>query len=233
MHGAVFIADDFGLSEPVNSAVIRAHREGALHGASLMVGQPATAHAVQLATENPSLRIGWHLHLCDSTPTTRPAWPWGASSLRAGLAIGWHLPSQQFARRELQRQWQLFEATGLRCEFVNSHHHLHVHPGVLRLLDAVIPSSFAGWLRGFDLRWFGRAGPEGWIRPLACRWLRRWKRTPKSDTLWGLDRLHRMDAEEIRMALLGLRAGRHEFVFHPLGVGRDADTAALLGLKNR
>ena len=231
MHGAVFIADDFGISEPVNLAIIRAHREGSLYGASLMLGQPGTAHAVQLANENPSLRIGWHLHLCDSTPTTCSAWPWGNSSMRAGTAIGWHLPSRQLAWREVHRQWEQFELTGLPCDFVNSHHHLHVHPRVLRLLDAVIPSNFSGWLRGFELRWFGRPGPERWIRPLACRWLRQWERLPKSETLWGLDRLHRMDAREVRSAVSRLPGGRHEFVFHPRGTPHDADTIALLALK--
>lgn len=196
-----------------------------------MMGQLGTAHAVQLAHENPSLQIGWHLHLCDSTPTTCPAWPWGASAFRAGLAIGWRARSRQLVRREMHRQWQLFESTGLRCDFLNSHHHLHVHPQVLRVLNAVIPANFAGWLRGFEVRWFGRAGPERWIRPFACRWLRKWERSPKSETLWGLDRLYRMNAQEVRSTLPSLPAGRHEFIFHPRGTSRDADTTALLGLR--
>ena len=86
MTGPVFIADDFGLDEATNLAILRAHCAGALHGASLMLGQPGTDHAVALAREHPTLLIGWHLHLCDSRPATRSAWPWGASPGRAGLA---------------------------------------------------------------------------------------------------------------------------------------------------
>jgi len=46
-------ADDFGLSASVNAAVIRAHRDGILTTASLMVNEPACAEAVQLAQANP------------------------------------------------------------------------------------------------------------------------------------------------------------------------------------
>ena len=231
MTGGVFIADDFGISETINLAVLRAHREGALHGASLMVGQAGTEHAVQLARECPSLKLGWHLHLCDSSPTTCPAWPWGGSAFRAGLAIGCHAQSRQLMRREIRQQWRLFESTGLRCDFLNAHHHLHVHPQVLRVLESVLPGTFVGWLRGLEVRWFCTSGPERWLRPFACRWLSRWNRSAKSDTLWGLDRLYRMNAKEIQAALSSLPPGRHEFVFHPRGTDHDADTTALLGLR--
>ncbi|HEX3890348.1 MAG TPA: ChbG/HpnK family deacetylase, partial [Verrucomicrobiae bacterium] len=48
-------ADDFGLSSSVNAAVIRAHRQGILTTASLMVNEPGFDEAVKLAKENPKL----------------------------------------------------------------------------------------------------------------------------------------------------------------------------------
>ena len=54
-------ADDFGRSRSINEAVIRAHREGILTTASLMVNEPACAEAVALAKENPRLGVGLHL----------------------------------------------------------------------------------------------------------------------------------------------------------------------------
>ena len=42
-------ADDFGRSRSINEAVIRAHREGILTTASLMVNEPDCAEAVTLA----------------------------------------------------------------------------------------------------------------------------------------------------------------------------------------
>ncbi len=201
----LFIADDFGLSREANAAIVRAHREGALHGASLMMGQPATDDAVQLAKETPTLQVGWHLHLCDSRPVTAPAWPWGRSHWRAGFGIAF---SPGLMRREVRAQWELFRATGLRCAFVNSHHHLHAHPMVFAELLRVLPADFDGWIR------------RGW----PCRFRR-------SDTLWGVHRTHRMDAAEVRAAMAKLPAGLHEFLFHPRAVDRDRDFAALMELK--
>ena len=56
-------ADDFGRSRSINEAVIRAHREGILTSASLMVNEPACGEAVALARENPDLCVGLHLSL--------------------------------------------------------------------------------------------------------------------------------------------------------------------------
>src|SRR2546427_12338231 len=56
-------ADDFGRSRGINAAVIRAHREGILTTASLMVNEAACDEAVALARENPRLGVGLHLTL--------------------------------------------------------------------------------------------------------------------------------------------------------------------------
>ena len=56
-------ADDFGRFASINQAVIRAHREGILTTASLMVNEPACDEAVALARENPRLGVGLHLTL--------------------------------------------------------------------------------------------------------------------------------------------------------------------------
>src|ERR1039458_5935078 len=51
-------ADDFGLSTSVNTAVIRAHCDGILTTASLMVNEPGLDEAVALAKQNPKLGVG-------------------------------------------------------------------------------------------------------------------------------------------------------------------------------
>src|SRR5258708_5597870 len=51
-------ADDFGRSHSINQAVIRAHREGILTTASLMVNEEAFEEAVALAREDAQLGIG-------------------------------------------------------------------------------------------------------------------------------------------------------------------------------
>src|SRR6185295_1137924 len=65
--------DDFGLAVPVNEAVERAHRDGVLTTATLLVGAPAAADAVERARRNPGLRVGLHVAVCEGRPVLPPA----------------------------------------------------------------------------------------------------------------------------------------------------------------
>src|SRR5215475_12435062 len=65
-------ADDFGRSTSINQAVIRAHREGILTSASLMVNEAGFEEAVRLARENPRLGVGLHLTLLCGHATLSP-----------------------------------------------------------------------------------------------------------------------------------------------------------------
>jgi predicted glycoside hydrolase/deacetylase ChbG (UPF0249 family) len=229
----VFIADDLGMSEAINDAILHAHTAGRLDGAALMMGQPATDDAARRARDYPRLQIGWHLHLTDSQPVTAARWPWGASPARAGWAIGLFPSARRLMEAEVARQWELFRATGLPCRFINSHHHLHAHPLVHRALRRVIGGDFSGWLRLGRPRFFPPRGLGAAITELSDRLFleRRRKLSPwqVTDTLWGLDRLFRMDAREIRAAIATLPDGFHEFMFHPR-TRTCPDTKCLLAL---
>lgn len=233
-----WIADDLGLSEEVNDAVFHTHRKGVLTGAALMMGQPGTRDAVERARETPSLEIGWHLHLVDSMPVTRPAWPWGASPWKAGLAVAALPSARRLVRREIERQWRLFEETGLPCRFVNAHHHLHFHPFVRKVLVDTLPGGFSGWLRWGRVETFG----SGTLGRMALGALNRWILKPRrerfpmpvSTTLWGLDRTFSMDADEIARVVPTLGEGLHEFLFHPRRIAvDDRDTRCLVELADR
>ena len=71
MRRVIFTADDFGLSASVNAAIVKAHRDGLLTHASLMVNGEAFGEAVQMAKENPDLRVGLHLTLVMGRPNQR------------------------------------------------------------------------------------------------------------------------------------------------------------------
>jgi predicted glycoside hydrolase/deacetylase ChbG (UPF0249 family) len=230
----IFIADDFGLSSEVNRAILRAHREGVLDGASLMMGQPATEEAIAMAQENSTLQVGWHLHLCHSQPMTIPAWPWGYSPNRAGIMIGLTWWGYRLMQQEVRAQWNVFKASGLPARFVNTHHHLHVHPFIYRTMRQVLAPSFNGWMRMGTVRWFSPANGSRLVSR-ASTWLheRRDRRGPfrLSDTLWGVDRLYGMQAAEVATEIPRLPAGLHEFMFHPRTLEHDADLQCLIDLK--
>jgi len=136
-------ADDFGRSESINQAVVRAHREGILTTASLMVNEPAADEAVRLARENPKLGVGLHLALvCGraALPTERVPHLAGADGRFTDnpFAAGWRYffsaPCKEELREEIEAQVAKFHATGLRLDHVNGHLHLHLHPFVFDIL---------------------------------------------------------------------------------------------------
>src|SRR6267143_1995910 len=65
-------ADDFGRSHAINEAVVRAHREGILTAASLMVNGQAADEAIELARQNPQLGVGLHVSLVCGTSALPP-----------------------------------------------------------------------------------------------------------------------------------------------------------------
>jgi hopanoid biosynthesis associated protein HpnK len=138
-------ADDFGRSASINQAVIRAHREGILTTASLMVNEPACEEAVALARENPALGVGLHLTLLCGHAALAPdqipglinaTGEFPTNPVGAGFRYFFRRSLREQLRREIHAQFQKFRATRLPLDHVNGHLHLHLHPTVFRLLMA-------------------------------------------------------------------------------------------------
>ncbi len=124
----------------------RAHVEGALTHASLMVAGAAATDAVSRARRLPGLHVGLHLVAVEG-PAVLP--PYDIPALVD--AAGW-FPSDQVqlglrymflseVRRQLARevaaQFDAFAATGLPLSHADAHKHMHLHPYVGRLLTQV------------------------------------------------------------------------------------------------
>jgi len=136
-------ADDFGRSASINQAVIRAHREGILTSASLMINQPDAPAAVALARENPNLGVGLHLTLlmgCSALPPEKIPGLVNArreftnNPVGAGLRYFFQRRLRDQLRAEIHAQFERFHATGLALDHVNGHLHLHLHPVVFDML---------------------------------------------------------------------------------------------------
>ena len=130
-------ADDFGMSEAVNEAIIRAHREGVLTSTSLMVTGEAVEQAVRLAKENPGLAVGIHLVAVmgrsvlpqSEIPTlVDRGQNFSNNPVAAGLKYFFSPQARRELRREIAAQFARFHETGLRLSHVDGHLHLHVHP---------------------------------------------------------------------------------------------------------
>jgi hopanoid biosynthesis associated protein HpnK len=139
----IVTADDFGAAVEVNDGVERAHRDGILSAASLMVAGAAANDAVQRARVMPGLRVGLHLVLVDG----RPVLPAAAvpdlvdksgnfrnDMARSGAAMFFLPRVRAQLAAEIEAQFAGFEATGLKLDHVNAHKHFHLHPTVAALI---------------------------------------------------------------------------------------------------
>ena len=143
MKRLIVTADDFGAALQVNEAVERAHRQGVLTAASLMVSGQAAGDAVSRAKAMPTLRVGLHLVLVDG----RPILPARAvpdlvdvngffrnDMARAGAAMFFRPKVRAQLAAEMAAQFEAFAATGLAIDHVNAHKHFHLHPTIATLM---------------------------------------------------------------------------------------------------
>ncbi|MFO1488170.1 MAG: hopanoid biosynthesis-associated protein HpnK [Verrucomicrobiota bacterium] len=136
-------ADDFGRSRSINEAVIRAHRDGILTTASLMVNEPDCAEAVELAKQNPRLGVGLHLTLLMGHSALPPEKIPGLVNARGefsnspvgvGFRYFFKRGLREQLRAEVHAQFRRFRDTGLTLDHVNGHLHMHLHPVVFGIL---------------------------------------------------------------------------------------------------
>lgn len=143
MRGLIINADDFGRSPQVNAAVLRAHQQGVLTSASLMVAEPSAAEAAAAARDSSALDVGLHVVACNGRsllPARQiPGIVDGSgrfphSEVWAGLryAMRPHLYSQlkdEF-RAQIERHLKLVGY----LNHINGHHNLHLHPTLVDIL---------------------------------------------------------------------------------------------------
>ena len=142
-HRLIVNADDFGLSSSVNEAVVRAHRDGILTSASLMVNEVGFDEAIKLAKENPKLGVGLHLTLLHGHSALPPEKIPGLvnsqkefsnSPVSVGLNYFFKSNLREQLRAEIHAQFEKFRATDLKLDHVNGHLHLHLHPVIFKIL---------------------------------------------------------------------------------------------------
>jgi hopanoid biosynthesis associated protein HpnK len=234
-----FSADDFGLSESVNEAVERAHRDGTLHAASLMVAGHAAADAIQRARALPTLRVGLHLVVIEGQavlpaseiPDLVDADGWFPSDqLRLGINYFFRPAVRRQLAAEIRAQFAAFADTGLTLDHANAHKHMHLHPTVGRLM--------IGIGRGFGLRSVRiPAEPPGILARcgthpgIGDRALYAWTAVLRhqvhaagmaaNDHCFGLAWSGHMTTARVRALVAELPPGVSEIYFHP-AASRDA-----------
>jgi hopanoid biosynthesis associated protein HpnK len=224
-------ADDFGLSEAVNRAVIEAHEHGIVTSTSIMAGGSAFEHAVALAARCPTLDVGVHLTLTEQRPVAESvpslvgadgrfaphATDFAKRWLRGTIALA-------DVRTELDAQIRRVRAHGVRPTHLDGHQHVHVLPGIARVVAELAREHGIGAVRvpterprSYMLK--DRAGAKRLVEQIALGTLGSLsplKRLRRVDRFVGFYFGGRLNEQNLRTVLERLPAGKTvELMCHP------------------
>lgn len=138
MKKLIFNADDFGLSEGVNYGILNAHLDGVVTSTTIMANMPAFDHAIAIAKQYPTLKIGVHLTLSCGKPVLENH----KTIINDGLfyrRITDELVKSVFDLDEVYNEYcaqiEKVLATGIKITHMDSHHHAHTTASLLPVLQ--------------------------------------------------------------------------------------------------
>lgn len=159
-------ADDLGLHPELDEGILRAHREGIVTSATVLVTGPGAQGAIAAANAQ-GLALGVHLALCTRLPPA--AAPERVRTVAPGgrLRAAWPAFVKAWALRqvdpeeleaELRAQVARARALGARVDHLDAHQHLHVLPGVRARVAAIARDE------RLPLRWPSETPRTAWLR---------------------------------------------------------------------
>ena len=245
MKHITFSADDFGLTESVNEAVERAHRDGALTQASLMVAAPAAADAVRRAKALPALRVGLHLVVIEGPAVLPPSdipdlvdasGQFPSDQLKLGIDYFFRPRIRRQLAAEIRAQFAAFAATGLTLDHANTHKHMHLHPTVGAMMLAIgrefglttvrVPAEPPAVMTALGVpQGLGARAMFAWTRLFRSQARRAGMRV--NDHCFGLAWSGHMTPDRVRSLLPALPDGVSEIYFHP-AAARDSTLTRLM-----
>jgi len=237
MKKLIVTGDDFGLAEPVNEAIVEAHRRGILTAASLMVGADSAPDAVARARSVPSLRVGLHLVVVEGRPIlSADAIPglldrngeFSCRLVQSGFKFFFQPAVRRQLEAEIRAQFEAFRKTGFTLDHVNAHNHMHLHPTILALIIKVgrehgvrgIRFPYEPPLRTWRASRQGLGTKIGWWLFLAP-WMRLMKHRLRragvtiNDYLFGMAFSGQMTLDRVLALLQEIPPGVSEMYFHP------------------
>ena len=138
-------ADDFGISESVNTAILSSFQRGYISSTSIMPTMPGFQSAVEIAHEYKlNQKIGLHFNLTEGEPLTDPIKRLSKFCSSEGLFCfkrftHFWLSSQERTALEIEisAQIDLCQTSGLPVTHIDSHHHVHTELPILKSIMRV------------------------------------------------------------------------------------------------
>lgn len=232
----IVTADDLGLSPLITDGIFRAHREGIVTAAALLVNAPGTDDAVAKVHAYPELQIGLHLGVVEGhSLLDRHSSITDSNSYFGDDKICLHRHWKPFLARyflgaldlreieqEFEAQIQKFMTFFPSIPFLNSTQHLHILPGVSEIVirlckkyqikNVRVPSSMVPESSGLVRRLIGIP-----YRLLGIRFRVLCRRVGigHADHFAGFFRCGHQDVESIQKMISQFSEGVTELMLHP------------------
>jgi predicted glycoside hydrolase/deacetylase ChbG (UPF0249 family) len=171
LRQCLFTADDWGLSPAVNEAILDLAARGIVSRVSMLAYGAHVERGLKELTALPGLAVGLHFNLSygrvpddlAADPAARPfatrrvkrdgvSWDYAGSPARAalrilGTACSSKVRFEAAVQSHLRHQLGTLHRLGVRAQYVDGHHHIHVLPGLLAAMAPVLQESGIEWVR--------------------------------------------------------------------------------------
>lgn len=243
MKRLIVNADDFGLTEGVNRAIVEGHKSGIITNASLLANGEAFGPAVEAAAATATLSVGVHLNLTDGRPISNPS---RVPSLvcSGGVfpgspgAVAKRVINGETRLEEVECEWrsqiEKIVSAGVRISHLDSHKHIHLWPPlfdvVIRLareyqiscVRSTVEPISAGLGLFLQRRGDWRGITKQFMLARALTALAAWQKKKLEtaglcwpDRFYGLTQTGFLDARSLNQILRGLTDGTSELICHP------------------
>ena len=233
----IITADDFGLTEGISRAIVRAHEQGIVTATSVLAVGRAFESGARMLRDAPGLAVGAHLAIVGEDPPLlsaaevptlvdrRGRFPLSYRTVVRRAALGRIDPDD--VAREFAAQLAAIRAQGLRVGHLDTHQHTHLWPSIARTVVDLARAEGIGVVRRPGSAQRGATGRG--VRLLGRRLDRRLAAAGLAATACyaGLDEAGALDRAGLSAALLratDARADSVEVNTHP-GEGPDPDLA--------
>jgi predicted glycoside hydrolase/deacetylase ChbG (UPF0249 family) len=139
MDNLIVCADDFGLTNSVNRAIIDIHKIGNLNYTSLMVNMPGTKEAINLSKKYTSLNVGLHFNITEgisivgkSTLTDENCKFFNRKTLIKKIFL--NKIKKIDILNEFNEQIKVLKKNNIDTHTIDSHQHVHIIPYIFNII---------------------------------------------------------------------------------------------------
>ena len=256
MRRLIINADDFGLTQGVNRAIIEGCTKGIVTSATIMANGTAFQGAADSAKSLPRLGTGCHVVLLDGMAvasglhTLTNGRGHFRNSLKEFARAAWQKKiASSEVQREAEAQIRKIQLSGITLTHVDSHKHTHIFPQILRpVLRAAKAHGIRAVRNPFEPmrswpRWLAAGKPGLWVRSFAVAALHyfaegfreaiREEDMLTTDGTLGIAATGLLDQRILLALLQALPEGTWELVCHPGYADADLATTGTRLIQSR